>query len=169
MLLWSIIIIAAVLLDQITKYIVVQTMPLYHSIPVIDGFFSFTHIRNTGAAWGMLSNSRWVFITATAIALVVLPLVLYRYRKTHVMFGLSLSFIIGGAAGNMIDRIFLSYVVDFLEFTFIEFPVFNVADVFIVVGSAMMIVYILFIDQDIFVEKGKRGGSDNGTNGNGSV
>ncbi|MBQ9748091.1 MAG: signal peptidase II [Clostridia bacterium] len=153
MILWTIIIIASVLLDQLSKWIVVRTMPLYDTIPLIDGFFSLTHIRNKGAAWGMFSDSRWVFIIATAIALIVLPLLLYRYRKLHFMFGLPLSLIIGGAAGNMIDRVFLGYVVDFMEFTFIDFPVFNVADVFIVVGTVMMMVYILFIDRELFTDK----------------
>ena len=153
MIVWTIIIIASVLLDQLSKWIVVRTMPLYDTIPLIDGFFSLTHIRNKGAAWGMFSDSRWVFIIATAIALIVLPLLLYRYRKLHFMFGLPLSLIIGGAAGNMIDRVFLGYVVDFMEFTFIDFPVFNVADVFIVVGTVMMMVYILFIDRELFTDK----------------
>jgi signal peptidase II len=143
MILWTIIIIASVLLDQITKMIVVKTMPLYHSIPLIDGVFSFTHIRNMGAAWGMFSDNRWVFIAATAIALIVLPLLLYKYRKLHFVFGLALSLIIGGAAGNMIDRVFLGYVVDFLEFTFISFPVFNVADCGVVIGTGLLIVYFI--------------------------
>ncbi len=155
MILWTIIIIASVLIDQISKWIVVQTLPLYDSVVLIDGFFSFTHIQNRGAAWGMLSDHRWVFIAATAIAIIVLPIILYRYRKLHVLFGVSMSLIIGGAIGNMIDRIFLGYVVDFLEFTFIDFPVFNIADVCIVVGTFMMAAYILFFDKVLFVDKKK--------------
>ncbi len=156
MILWTIIIIASVLLDQLTKWIVIRNMDLYQSIDVIDGLFSFTYIHNRGAAWGMFSDSRWVFIVATAAALIVLPIVLYKYRKLHLIFGLSLSFLIGGALGNMIDRVFNGYVVDFLEFTFIDFPVFNVADIFIVVGTAMMMIYILFIDKELFADRKKK-------------
>ena len=152
MILWTAIIILSVLIDQISKYIVVQTLPLYDSVTLIEGFFSFTHIQNRGAAWGMFSEHRWVFLAATAIAIIVLPIVLYRFRKLHVLFGTSMSLIIGGAVGNMIDRLFLGYVVDFLEFTFIDFPVFNIADICIVVGTFMMAAYILFFDKSLFVD-----------------
>lgn len=155
MILWTAIIILSVLIDQISKYIVVQTLPLYDSVTLIEGFFSFTHIQNRGAAWGMFSEHRWVFLAATAIAIIVLPIVLYRFRKLHVLFGTSMSLIIGGAVGNMIDRLFLGYVVDFLEFTFIDFPVFNIADICIVVGTFMMAAYILFFDKSLFVDTKK--------------
>lgn len=155
MILWTAIIILSVLIDQISKYIVVQTLPLYDSVTLIKGFFSFTHIQNRGAAWGMFSEHRWVFLAATAIAIIVLPIVLYRFRKLHVLFGTSMSLIIGGAVGNMIDRLFLGYVVDFLEFTFIDFPVFNIADICIVVGTFMMAAYILFFDKSLFVDTKK--------------
>jgi signal peptidase II len=152
MILWTAIIILSVLIDQISKYIVVQTLPLYDSVTLIDGFFSFTHIQNRGAAWGMFSEHRWVFLAATAIAIIVLPIILYRFRKLHALFGTSMSLIIGGAVGNMIDRLFLGYVIDFLEFTFIDFPVFNIADICIVVGTFMMAAYILFFDKTLFVD-----------------
>ncbi len=155
MILWTIIIILSVLVDQAAKWIVVGTMELHESIVLIDGFFSFTHIQNRGAAWGMFSGQRWIFIVVTAIALIVLPLILYQYRKLHVLFGVSMSLIIGGAAGNMIDRVFLGYVVDFLEFTFIDFPVFNIADVCIVVGAIIMMIYVLFFDKVLFVDQKK--------------
>lgn len=155
MILWTIIIIASVLIDQIAKQIVVHTLPLYDSVVLIDGFFSFTHIQNRGAAWGMLSDHRWVFLTATAVAIIILPIILYKYRKLHMLFGTSMSLIIGGAIGNMIDRVFLGYVVDFLEFTFIDFPVFNIADICIVVGTFMMAAYMIFFDKTLFADKKK--------------
>ncbi len=155
MLLWSIIIALSVIIDQVSKVIVVTCMELYESIVIIPKLFSFTHIRNFGAAWGMFSESRWVFIAATSIALVILPIILYRCRRMHTLFSVSLSLIIGGAAGNMIDRVFLGYVVDFLEFTFIDFPVFNIADVCIVIGTILMALYILFFDKNLFLDKKK--------------
>jgi len=153
MVLWIAIIIACVILDQLTKWIVVNCMELYESIVLIEKIFSFTYIPNYGAAWGMFSNHRWVFMITTSLALIVMPIILYRYRKVHFLFSLSLSLFIGGAIGNMIDRIFVGYVVDFLEFTFIDFPVFNVADICVVFGAIAMIVYALFFDKTFFVEK----------------
>ncbi len=155
MLLWIIIIAASVILDQVTKMIVVNSMELYQSIPVIENVFSFTYIHNYGAAWGMFSDHRWVFIVATAIAIIIMPIFLYKYRNLHFMFGFSLSLIIGGAIGNMIDRVFLGYVVDFLEATFIDFPVFNVADICVVCGAILMFIYIAFIDKTLFADKPK--------------
>ena len=103
----------------------------------------------------MLSDHRWVFIVVTALAIIVMPIFLYKYRNLHWMFGLSLSLIIGGAIGNMIDRIFLGYVVDFIQATFIDFPVFNVADICVVCGAIMMFVYVAFIDKTLFADKPK--------------
>ena len=156
MLLWIIIIVASILLDQITKIIVIETMNLGHSIVIWEDIFSFTRVHNYGAAWGMLSDHRWVFIVITAIAIIVMPIFLYRYRKLHPLFGFSLSLVIGGAIGNMIDRLFRGYVIDFLDATFIDFPVFNVADICVVCGAIMMFVYILFFDKELFSGKDKK-------------
>ena len=153
MILWLIIIAASILLDQLTKWIVIHSMDLYESIILIPQVFSFTYIHNYGAAWGMFSEHRWIFILVTAIALIIMPIILYRYRKVHALFSLSLSLFIGGALGNLIDRVFVGYVVDFLEFTFIDFPVFNVADICVVFGAGFMIVYALFFDKTFFVDK----------------
>ncbi len=153
MILWISVIVACVVLDQLTKWIVVNSMELYESIVLIEKFFSFTYIPNYGAAWGMFSNHRWVFMVTTSLALIIMPIILYRYRKVHVLFSLSLSLFIGGAIGNMIDRVFVGYVVDFLEFTFIDFPVFNVADICVVFGAVFMIVYALFFDKTFFVDQ----------------
>lgn len=153
MILWITIIVATIILDQLTKWIVVNSMELSESIVLIENLFSFTYVRNYGAAWGMFSNQQWVFMIATSIALIIMPIILYRYRHVHFLFSLSLSLFIGGAIGNMIDRIFVGYVVDFLEFTFIDFPVFNVADICVVFGAIIMIIYALFFDKTFFVEK----------------
>ena len=153
MILWISIIAATVILDQLTKWIVVSSMELFESIVLIEKVFSFTYVANYGAAWGMFSNHRWIFMVVTSAALIIMPIILYRYRKVHFLFNLSLSLFIGGAIGNMIDRIFVGYVVDFLEFTFIDFPVFNVADICVVCGAAIMIVNALFFDKTFFVDK----------------
>lgn len=153
MILWVLVIVASVILDQITKLLVTGNMALYESVPVIPHVFSFTYIHNYGAAWGIFSEHRWIFIVITGIAIIVLPIFLYRYRKLHFLFGLSLSLIIGGAIGNMIDRVFRGFVIDFLEFTFIDFPVFNIADICVTVGTVLMFIYIAFIDKTLFADK----------------
>jgi len=153
MLLWILIIAASIILDQASKWIVVSTMEYGESIVLIKNIFSFQYIHNYGAAWGMFSNHRWVFMLITSLALIAMPIILYRYRKLHFLFGLSLSLFIGGAVGNMIDRIFLGYVVDFLQFTFIDFPIFNVADICVVCGAIIMMVYVIFFDKELFTDK----------------
>ena len=153
MILWCIIIAALVILDQVTKILVAGNMVLHESIPVIPKLFSLTYIHNYGAAWGMFSNHRWVFMLITSLALIAMPIILYRYRKLHFLFGLSLSLFIGGAIGNMIDRVFLGYVVDFLQFTFIDFPIFNVADICVVCGAVIMMVYVIFFDKELLTDK----------------
>ena len=153
MVLWIVIIVVSVGLDQLTKYVISHTYEIGESHELIRGVLNFTYIRNEGAAWGMLSDSRWVFIAITAVMLVILPFVLYRYRKLHFLFGFSLSLIIGGAIGNMIDRVFLGSVVDFIQAAFIDFPIFNVADSCVTVGAALMFVYLVFIDKTLFKSK----------------
>lgn len=166
MILWCIIIAALVILDQVTKILVAGNMVLYESIPVIPKLFSLTYIHNYGAAWGMFSEHRWVFLIITAAALMIMPIILYRYRKLHFLFGFSLSMILAGAIGNMIDRVFLGYVVDFIEAVFIDFPIFNVADICVVVGAVLMAIYLIFLDKTFFVDKPKskpNGEADHGT------
>lgn len=160
MFLWIAVILLSVLLDFLSKQIVMGNMELFSSIPLIPNVLSFTYIHNKGAAWGMFSDQRWVFLVVTGIALIVMPIVLYKYRKLHFLFGFSLSLVIGGAVGNMIDRVFLGYVVDFIEFTFIDFPVFNVADICVTVGAALLFVYLIFIDKTFFADKKKPQNAD---------
>ena len=102
MILWISIILASVLLDQATKIWAIECLGLYERIEAIPFFINFYHIKNPGAAWGMFSENRWVFLIATSIATIVLPIILYKYRNIHALFGVSMSMIIGGAIGNMI-------------------------------------------------------------------
>ncbi len=158
--LWTAIIAAGIIIDQLTKLIVTKNMELYSSAPFIPKIIEFRYILNRGAAWGMFSENRWIFLVISAAALVALPILLYKYRNLHFLFGFSLSLIIGGAAGNMIDRIFSGAVVDFLNFLFIDFPVFNFADICVTVGAALMFVYLIFIDKEIFRD-GKKQKAEN--------
>lgn len=154
MILWTIVIALSVILDQVSKAIVIATVPIGHRITAIPGILNITHIKNLGAAWGMLSGARWIFIIISIAAIIILPIILYKYRKLHFLFGFSMSLIIGGAIGNIIDRLFSGNgVTDFIEFAFVNFPIFNVADICVTVGAVMMFIYLVFIDKTFFMTK----------------
>jgi signal peptidase II len=133
-------------IDQLTKWIIVKNMALYESIPVIDNFFYITSHRNKGAAWGILQGQMWFFYIVTVIVVVAVFIYLHKYGRQYILSAIGLSFILGGAIGNFIDRIFRQEVVDFFDFYIFgyDFPIFNVADSALVVGVALMIIFILF-------------------------
>ena len=143
------IILGIVGLDQLTKWIVVQNLPLYSSFAWIRKVLHFTHVRNEGAAFGILQNQRWVFLVFSTIAIVGLSVYLFRFCKQGWLYKIAFAFLIGGGIGNMIDRIAFGYVVDFIELPFLvlpvlgEFPVFNVADSFVTVGVVMLAVALI--------------------------
>ena len=165
----TIIILAAIVLgivglDQLSKWIVVQNLPLGESYEWIRKVVHFTYVRNEGAAFGILSNHRWVFLVFSAVAIVGLGVYLFRFCKQNWAVKISLAFLIGGGVGNMIDRIAFGYVVDFIELPFLwlpvlnqYFPVFNIADSFVTVGVVLLAVSL--IRETIREEKAKNQGS----------
>ena len=142
----AIIAIVAVILDQISKYIVVQNIGLYETVPFIKGFMSFYHTRNTGAAFSMFSDKRWVSMVFSFISMGLIVYMLIQEYRRHPLMNISLGMVLGGGVGNMIDRIRLGYVVDFFHTDFIDFAVFNVADCFITVGAVLLAVYVIFFE-----------------------
>ena len=139
MILFYLISVVIVLLDQLTKWLVVQNLGLGDTIPLIDGALHFTYVRNTGAAFGMMKDSRWVFMVVSSLAIVALVVLIARYAKEDKFTTITLAMILGGGVGNMIDRVRLGYVVDFVDFRLINFAVFNVADSFVTVGACLLI------------------------------
>ena len=137
-----------VVLDQWTKYLTVQNIPLGEIVPFWDGVFHFTHIRNTGMAFSMLEGGRWFFLVMTVAALVLMAVSLKKKWVNHPVGYLSLAMIAGGAVGNLIDRTLYGYVVDMIEVEFMRFAVFNVADCAVCVGAAFLVIYAFFFDQD---------------------
>lgn len=136
-----------VLADQLTKAVVARQIALYNSINVIPGFFNLTHIRNKGAIFGFFSRTEsfFVFLLLTLASLVALSLVIYYFFKTPVkekVMKISLSLILAGAFGNLIDRIIRGYVIDFLDFYYRKWhwPFFNVADSCITVGAILLLI-----------------------------
>ncbi len=145
------IIIAAivVILDQISKLICVNNMELGQSFEIIPGILKFTHIQNKGAAFGMLSDNRWVFMIISVIVIIAMIVALKYFKPSHKLYYISISMILGGGIGNMIDRVRLGYVVDFVDFCAFDFWkwVFNVADIAVTVGCILFIVYLIFYDR----------------------
>jgi signal peptidase II len=140
-----------VVVDQVTKYWIMQSMRLHESIPIIPNLFSLTYIRNPGAAFGLLAGSsnafRMVFFGITSLfALALLGTILLRLPEKDWMGQLSIAGILGGAIGNLIDRLRFGEVIDFLD-VYVEsyhWPAFNVADSAITVGVACLIMHFAF-------------------------
>lgn len=134
-----------ILLDQLTKWLIVSRMYLGESIPVIENFLYITSHRNKGAAWGILQGQMWLFYVITVIVIVAIMYYLHKAVKGKRLLGVSLSLMLGGAIGNFIDRIFRQEVVDFIH-TYIfsyNFPVFNIADSALVIGVALLMIQML--------------------------
>lgn len=143
--LWIIISILVVAIDQFSKYIVVKNITTDQMIPVIDKFFYLTLHKNPGAAWGIMQNSRLFFLI---IIPVISAAVIYFMLKSNSRFlRFSLALILGGAAGNYIDRLLEGKVTDFLLFYIgsYPFPIFNAADMAVTSGTILLAVYMLFI------------------------
>jgi signal peptidase II len=111
--------------------------------PIIQDVLHLTYVENKGAAFGMLSDNRWVFMTVSTVAILLLVVYLIWKKPKDTWVCLSLSFIIGGGIGNMIDRVALGYVVDMIDFRLIHFAVFNVADSFVCVGAGILMVWLI--------------------------
>ncbi len=159
--------------DQLSKAAAAHWLPMLEnsSLPIIEGVFHFTYVENRGAAFGIFQNARWVFIIITVFACVgiILLLVSSHKKKAYPMprlLRIALVFILAGAIGNFIDRVFLGYVRDMLDFALIRFAVFNVADSTICVGAVLAIIslfttkagrsYLDHMDSKLFKGKGDK-------------
>lgn len=139
------------ILDLLTKNFIIKLIPNEgDAIKVLPGFINFVHVKNTGAAWGILAG-RPIFLIIISIIILGLYLTFYIIRnkkhkcKTSPVFSISVGLIAGGCIGNLVDRIVFGYVRDFINFEFISFPVFNFADVSLTFGIILMIIYFFFI------------------------
>ena len=148
-LLYSICIVFVIGLDQISKILAVKYLMPLKSIPLIKDVFHLTYVENRGAAFGILQNHRWVFMILSTVVMLVIIFVMFRYKKyLHPIMMTGLSFTVGGGIGNMIDRSLKGFVVDFFDFTLIDFAVFNVADTFICIGVGLILLDILLGKSD---------------------
>lgn len=141
--------VGVVLADQISKWLITQRIVLHDSVTVIPGFFRLTHVVNRGAAFGLLSDSEWnvaILILFSLAALAVVSTLLWRNSHRVSTTGFGLALILGGAVGNLWDRLLDGHVVDFFDFHLAGYhwPAFNVADSAIVVGALLLVAEILF-------------------------
>ena len=144
-------------LDILTKVIVVENMSLGEEIPVLDGVLHWKYIHNPGAAFGMLSNSRAVFLVISVVAIIVLAVYIIFTRSDNLLWMAAVGMLIGGGIGNMIDRIALGFVIDFIYVALIDFAVFNVADCFVCIGVGLMLLLTLLdMIREIKLEKQKK-------------
>jgi signal peptidase II len=141
-----------VLLDRLSKRLVASRISMHDSIPVIPGFFRITHVENSGAAFGLFADSpsEWkiaMLVLFSLVALVIVVALLWKNSHSLTTTGIGLSLILGGAIGNLWDRLFNGKVVDFLLFYIgqYQWPAFNVADSAIVVGAGLLVFEILFV------------------------
>ena len=133
-----------VILDQAVKTITANNLELNSTKEFIKGVLNFTHVRNTGAAFSMFSDNMVFLIIVTVPAIAVMFWFLYFSKIKSMLFLVSLSMVMGGAAGNMADRIANGFVVDMFEFAFVDFAIFNIADIFITCGGVLLAVYFVF-------------------------
>lgn len=168
MLLWSLFtftgISGLIILDQLSKAFASSNLKNSGSVTVIKGFFDLTYVENRGAAWGVLSGRISILVIITVILIPIFVFCMLRIYKNKELLDSSklkrvsllhfdLILLLSGAVGNFIDRIIKGYVVDFFQFTFFDFPVFNVADCYITIGAVFFIVIYMFLlkDDDITI------------------
>ena len=135
-------------LDQWTKMLAVSALQQGGSFQVIPGLLEFTYVQNYGAAFGMLQNKTLFFLILTGICILVFIGILFAYKKHTPLTYAVCVLIIAGGIGNFIDRVRQSYVVDFFYFELINFPIFNVADIYVTTAAVALIVLVIFFYKD---------------------
>lgn len=145
--LYFILSIAVLALDILTKSWASKKIIINGSVPIIKNVFHLTYVENTGVAFGMLQDKRVIFITISLVILAVLGIYFYKTKNKNVWLKLGVALIYSGSIGNLIERIGKGYVVDFLDFCLINFPVFNIADIAVCIGAAMLVIHLLFFSE----------------------
>ena len=165
--LYSAIILVGIFLDQLTKFLVTRYMAMYQSIPLIKGFLHLTYTTNDGAAFGMMDGQRWVFIVVSTLAIIAFLAYLYLGHAENLLYEISLSMVISGGIGNMIDRLGFGFyvnpktglgeVVDFIDFCGIWDAIFNGADSFVCVGAGLLVLALVVdLKKEYALEKAKK-------------
>ena len=148
MLVFFLITAGVILLDQITKILALQHLAPVGSLPLWKDVLHLTYVENTGAAFGMLKDHRWVFLVISTVALGGMIVYMFLNKTKHPLETTAVAFIVGGGIGNMIDRLTRGFVVDFVDVKCIPHwnYIFNVADIFVCVGCGLFILYVLLFE-----------------------
>ena len=145
-----------VAVDQFTKYLTVTNIPLYEDIPFLPGILNLTYVQNSGAAFSSFEGQQWLFALIFAA---FTGLILFEYFKKPMAFSSfdrwCVAAIYGGGLANMVDRVRMGYVVDMIETSFMNFPVFNVADCFITCGCVLMMGHLVLFNKEFWKDKEK--------------
>lgn len=137
-------------IDQFTKQLAIRYLKNGEALELIPGVFELTYLENTGAAFGIFQDKQWLFIGGSVLIIAVILVAFIKFPKTkqNLPFLITMTVVLAGAVGNMIDRLAYGYVVDFFYFSLIDFPVFNVADIYITVGAAVFaLLYLIYPEE----------------------
>ena len=142
--LYMILFVILVVIDQVVKFLVRVNIPLGESVPFIPHVIDLTYVQNTGAAFSLLREHTWLLTLVSAVLVVVIAWLVFRRHITGRLGLLAATLVLAGGVGNLIDRVALGYVTDMFQTTFIDFAVFNVADSCLTIGVILLVVYVLF-------------------------
>lgn len=148
MIFWFLMAVLIVGADQLLKFVVSSQMLKHESLTLIPDILNITYVENKGAAFSILSDYTWVLSILSVVFCIAIFLYILIKKPKNKLLMVSLIMIFAGALGNAIDRVFLGYVIDFIEVRFIDFPIFNLADISITVGAGILMVYEIFFDRE---------------------
>ena len=146
-LLYAVLAVVFVGIDALTKYMAASLLKPRHTLPLIENVFHLTYCENTGAAFGIFSGKPYLLAAVSVVIIVAVVVYIIKTKPRSHMVMLSLTMLVSGGAGNVLDRVFRGYVVDFFDFRLINFAIFNVADIFVCLGVGLMAVYVLFFEE----------------------
>lgn len=146
-------------LDQVIKYFISINLKPIGSVTIIDNILDFTYAENSGVAFGMFSGMRWIFIALTAILICAIVVYMFKKKPESKLFYACVALIVGGGIGNLIDRVFFGYVIDYISLSFFK-PVCNFADYCITAGTVLLVIYVLFFSKEIKEQKKVKASKD---------
>ena len=162
---YAILTLALVALDQLVKYLVLTYIPLGGHVPLIPHLVELTYVQNTGAAFSLFSEHTWILAGVSLLMSVVLAVAIWKNFFRHPVGKVTLTLLLAGAVGNLIDRVLRGYVVDMFNVLFMDFAVFNVADICVVVGGIAAGLYYLFLSEKLENRGKKTPGEDGKADG----
>lgn len=150
---WSVfMMIVIIAIDQVTKYFAKSYLYPDKAKDFIKGFIEFRYAENTGMAFSMFSGARWLFVVITTVVVIACIVYMFKKAQNNLWLYWTIGVLVSGAIGNLIDRIYLGYVIDFINPTFVNFAVFNIADCAVTLGAVSLVAYLVF---DMFKKDNK--------------